>query len=95
MEMFEDHQSPSTQAKDEESGRCEQNRQHPDWNEEEEGWMEEDSEEAILLASRVSGDGMRALVALISVLDRNVYAGDNTASVSLGKEDNRHPNERH
>ncbi|KAF9547271.1 hypothetical protein CPC08DRAFT_715857 [Agrocybe pediades] len=27
--MFEDHQSPATQAKDEESGRCEQNRQHP------------------------------------------------------------------
>ncbi|KAF9541526.1 hypothetical protein CPC08DRAFT_717128 [Agrocybe pediades] len=51
--------APSTQAKAkaEESGRCEQNRQRPDWNEEEEGWMNEDSEEAILLASRVSGDG--------------------------------------
>ncbi|KAF9536789.1 hypothetical protein CPC08DRAFT_717762 [Agrocybe pediades] len=122
MKMLEDHQSPSTQAKDEESGRCEQNRPHPrqtrpasilhstnvkdivtivieepqkDWNEEEEGWMDEDSEEAILLASRVSGDGRRALIVLISILDRNVYAGDNIASVSLGKEDNRHPKERH
>ncbi|KAF9554836.1 hypothetical protein CPC08DRAFT_712594, partial [Agrocybe pediades] len=60
MEMFEDHQSPSTQAKDEESGRCEQNRQR-DWNEEEEGWMDEDGKEAVFLASQVSGDASVSL----------------------------------
>ncbi|KAF9550448.1 hypothetical protein CPC08DRAFT_768898 [Agrocybe pediades] len=52
----------------------------------EDGWIDDDGEEAVLLTLRANGDGWTALIVLISILDRNAYADDDISCVFLRKE---------